>query len=408
MNMTRRRTELRRSRRAGFTLLELMVALAIGALVVATMYTLSGAASRTFQAQQRVSQLQMQTRLAMERLRRDITATGAGGTPDSFQERPCGAIGITRQLLGVQLVDHDPTATAALATMPGGPQASTHGDRLTLLGNFSTSDSYMIGNLGSANGSSIILQSNWQAFRRSFTSDPLGTVVDTSLFSEVFAPGRVIHVTHPNGYHFFTVVNSASVDSAGRTPTINVTPPLPGQAAGQCNFALCIGCQVSPLSMIEYGIDTAQNIAPALVPTDAAVVGTNTVLYRRELDPSTGNPLANVAPRVVLEFAIDFEVTAIYDTAVRGNPPVLSTPQVTIPAGRNSRVRALQVQLAGRTPATDPSYPWPLAGVRNPAPVSMGGDPLTAFRVFTDRPGASRVRVSMAEFVLENLVMRGM
>ena len=394
----RERHARRRQRRAGFTLLELMVALAIGTVVVATMYTLSGASSRTFQAQQRISQLQLQTRLAMERLRRDIVMTGFGGTQSSAGERTCAGPGILTPLFGVQLVDHDATATTAIGTMPGGALASTHGDLLTLLGNFSTSDTYMIGNTGAANGGAVILESTRQAFRRSFAADPLGATVDTALFSQVFQPGVVLHVTHPNGFHYFTQVTGSAVDSAGRTPTIQIAPPLPQGTA--CSFSLCIGCRVAPLTMIQYGIDTAQNIAPALVPNDPAVTGTNTVLYRRMLNPLTGAPMPNVPPTVVLEFAVDFEVNAIVDTAVQGNPPVLSAPLPTIPLP--GRVRALQVQLAARTADTDPSFPWPYAGARTAA------QPLSSFEVFTDRPGSARVRTSVAEFVLENLVARGM
>lgn len=388
-----------RRRRAGFTLLELMVALALGALVVATMYTLSGASARTFQTQQRISQLQLQTRLALERVRRDIAATGFGGTPDSQAERTCGSGGLTTRLYAVQLQNADAVATTALGT--GGRTAATQGDRLRLMGNFATSDTYLVANTGSATGDSVFLQSNWQAFRRSFAADPLGTSVDTSLFTTVFAPGRLVHVTHPRGYHFFATISGSSVDSAGRTPRVAIDPPLPAQ--GQCNYALCVGCQISPLMMIEYGIDTAENVAPQLASSDAAVVGTNTVLYRRELDPSTGNPLPDVPSRVVLEYAIHFDAQVRVDEAAVGNPPQISALQAAIPAGRESRVRSIQITLAARTPDIDPEFPWPYSGTR-PATA-----PITSFQVFDDgRPGTSHVRTAMAEFVLENLALRGL
>ncbi len=397
--MTRVSPRRARQRRRGFTLLELMVALALGALVVATMYTLSGASARTFQTQQRISQLQLQTRLALERVRRDVVAAGFGSTPDSQAERSCGALGIATRLYAVQLTDHDAAATTALGS--GGSTAVTHGDRLRLTGNFATSDTYLIANTGSANGSSVLLQSNWQAFRRSFAADPMGTSVDTTLFSSVFAPGRLVHVTHPRGYHFFATISSSSVDSAGHTPSVSITPPLPSQ--GQCNYALCVGCQISPVMMIEYGIDSAANVAPQLVSTDSAVVGTNTVLYRRELDPSTGDPLADAPTRVVLEYAIHFDAQVRVDAAAAGNPPQIGAPQTTIPAGREARVRSMQISLAARTPDIDPEFPWPYSGNRPAA------SPITSFQVFTDgRPGTSHVRTAMAEFVLENLALRGL
>jgi hypothetical protein len=376
-----------------------MVALAIGTLVIATMYTLSGSSSRAFQTQQRISQLQLQTRLALERVRRDVVATGFGGTPDSQRERTCGTPGNTTRLLGVQLTDHDTAATTALATMPGASLAATHGDRLRLLGNMATSDTYLIGNTGSANGSSVLLQSNWQAFRRSFAGDPLGTTVDPSLFTQVFSVGTVLHITHPRGYHYFTVVTGSSVDSAGRTPSVSVSPPLP--SLDECNFALCVGCQVSPLQMIEYGIDTAAGAGLAgLTPLDPAVTGTNTILYRRQIDPTNGNVLPGTT-RAVLEFAVNFDVQVVYDTAAVGGAPALSALVTAIPANRESRVRALQVSLAARSSEVDPSFPAPTA-------TRAVGAPLTSFPVFLDRPGSSRVRTAVAEFVLENLALRGL
>lgn len=390
-----------RRRQAGFTLLELMVALAIGTLVIATMYTLSGASSRAFQTQQRISQLQLQTRLALERVRRDVAATGFGGTPDSRRERGCGTLGVATgsPLIAVQLTDADPTASSALATMPGASLAATHGDRLRLLGNMATSDTYLIGNTGSANGSSILLQSNWQAFRRTFAADPLGTTVDTNLFSQVFSNGTVLHITHPRGFHFFTVVQSSSVDSGGRTPSVSVSPPLP--SLDECNFSLCVGCQVAPLEQIEYGIDTAANLGLAgLAPNDPEVTGTNTILYRRQLNPVDGSVLAGTT-RAVLEYAVHFDVQAIYDRAAVGAVPSLSILSATIPAGSESRVRALQVSLAARSSEIDPTFPAP-------ASVRAATAPLTSFPVFTDRPGSARVRTAVAEFVLENLALRGL
>ena len=391
-----------RKRRAGFTLLELMVALAIGALVVATMYTLSGASARSFQTQQRISQLQLQTRLTLERIRRDVASTGFGGTPDSQAERTCGSAGIatTSRLLGVDLQDN--SLASALSGIAGASRAAVQADRLRLMGNFVTSDNYLIANTGGASGSSILLQSNWQGFRRTFASNPLGTQVDPVMFQSVFAPGRILHITHPRGFHFFTQITGSSVDASGTTPSITISPPLP--ALDECNFALCVGCRVSPQMMIEYNIADAATIAPGLVPNDMTVTGPNTVLYRRELNPQTGNVDPNLpTARTILEFAIHFNIQTIYDQSARGGIINLSAPVATFPLASTSRLRALQVDIAARTPDTDPSFPFPYPATRAAA------DPLNSILVFGDgRPGSARVRRAMAEFVLDNFVDRGL
>ena len=78
--------------RAGFTLVELMVGLSLGALVIASVYTIGVSSARHFQEQQRVSQLQLATRIALDRIRRDVSLAGFGGSPDSAAENPCGTV----------------------------------------------------------------------------------------------------------------------------------------------------------------------------------------------------------------------------------------------------------------------------------------------------------------------------
>lgn len=387
------RAARRRRRRQGFTLLELMIALAIGTLVVGTVYTLGGASARAFQEQQRISQLQLATRLAMDRVRRDVALAGFGGTPDSQVERTCGGTAFPSRLIGLSVFDADPTGASAIAAMPGGSLAGTETDRIRILGNLVTADSYLIANTGDASATSILLQSNWQGFRRSFASDATGMTFDTALFAEVFPVGRLVHIEHPRGYHFVTRVTSATVDSAGRSPRIGVSPPLP--AADECNFALCVGCMINPLVGVDY------LIAPAPVgfaPRDVQVTGANTVLLRREVDPVSG---AMVSERVVLEYAVELSALLAIDRAVAGAAPDIQwqTSPASGAIANPARIRAARISLSARSQEIDPAFAGPL---RTTSGV------LTAFTPFTDRIGASRVRTSMAEIMLPNLAYRGL
>ena len=389
--MRRART---RRRAEGFTLLELMVALAIGTLVVATMYTLGGASARSFQEQQRITQLQLATRLAIDRVRRDVALAGFGGTPDSQRERTCGGIAFPTRLIGLQVFDADAEGVTALGTMPGATRASPlQTDRIRVLGNLLTSDSYLIANTGNAAATSILLQSNWQGFRRSFAADATGATFDTALFAEIFATGRLLHIQHPRGYHFVTQVVSATLDSAGRSPSISISPPLP--TADECNFALCVGCTIDPLIAVDYLIAPAP---AAFAPRDPEVTGANTVLLRREVDPVTG---ATLNQRVVLEYAVELSAVLAIDTAAVGGAPNLqwqaSGAAIALPA----RIRAARISVSARTPEIDAAFEGP---IRTTSGV------LTAFTPFlaADRVGMSRVRTSMAEIMLPNLAYRGL
>ena len=75
--MTRRRLRMRARRaNAGFTLLEMLVALVAGAMAIATVYTLGAGSTRAFQEQNRIAHMQAAVRSAMEQVRRDIAQHG--------------------------------------------------------------------------------------------------------------------------------------------------------------------------------------------------------------------------------------------------------------------------------------------------------------------------------------------
>lgn len=400
MSRARARTKERKARRrAGFTLVELMVALTISAIVIATIFTLVGASARSFHEQQRVGQTQLSTRLGLDRLRRDIERAGLHGTPDSRQERN-GGIAPSRVLSAVQLTDNDPASRAALTAIPAISANTVQADRLVLTGNYQTSDSYLVRGFDGA-GSSAQLQVTWQAFLRSFgdfndTTPPIA--LDANLFREVFAPGRLVHITTVAGNHFFVTVTGSSLIGAGPTAQASVqfTPPLPigGLAVG----GLAEGAMIAPLSQVEYALQTPPPDIGAI--GDLAVTGPNTALVRTELNLGGGAPLSE---RTILEWAIHFDVDAIVDTAAIGGAPALQffddgAAQARV-AAAPGRTRALVVEIGARTAEQDARLPWVA-----PAP----GAGLSMFRVFTDRPGAARVRTGRLEVSLPNLAIRGM
>lgn len=390
--MTARRTELRRARRAGFTLIELMVAMTIGALVIATVYTIGGSSARNFQEQQRVGQLQLSTRLALDRLRRDVERAGLHGTPNSALERVCAPA--ARPVQAVALVDEG--SRAALGVYEAAASnTTTQADVLTLVGNFATSDAYLVRSFNGA-GNVAFLQTQWQGFRRSFAdvvTDPAGNTFEPALFEQVFAPGRMLHIQNLSGSHFFvTVVDSMLTVSDA---TVTFSPALP--IGGTCVVGLGEGALIAPLSEIQYALEASP--PDLLPPVDAPVTGPNVGLVRRELHTGTR---AVISTRTVLEWAVTFDVDAVMDTGPLGAVP--SARNLTLfndanaqtqLTGQPHRVRSLFVTIGARTPEQDPGFAWVA-----PTP----GDPLSRFRVFGGtRPGAARVRTATAEINLPNL-----
>lgn len=401
--MTTRRIQPRR-RRAGFTLVELMVSLVIGTLVVAAVFSLGGASSRHFQEQQRIGVTQRSVRMAMNRIRRDVSRAGYLHVSSELAPtvRTCTTPAIPTPVPAVQLVDNDPDGNAALDAINRGANR-TSSDRLRLTGGYSTGDQYLVRSFNAA-GNQIFLQTNWFAFRRNFVSTVGGTTqVDTAHFDEVFQDGRMLHIETPDGTHYFVNINGRAADSAGLSAQINIAPGL--GVDNPCLDGLGRGALITPLSEVEYIIDTA---APgsALAPQTPAVTGANTILVRRELDMDTNGVIVG-STRPVLEWAVDFNVDFVVDTnLVVGLPPTLQIVQgaaaQAVADNTPWQLRTAIITIAARTPDQDGRFPWPdtWAGSR---PI---GAPLNRYQVFPGRQGAARVRSLVTEIQMPNMIPR--
>lgn len=388
--------------RAGFTLLELLVALTIGALVASAVFTLGGSASRHFQEQQRIGVTQRSVRMAMDRVRRDIQRTGYlhVSATNAPQVLTCPMPAVPGPLPAIRFTNDDPTGNTALASV----NRSANGvsaDRLQLTGNYTTGDSYLVRAVSSS-GNTLFLQTSWLAFQRAFTVDN-GAGVRVSApatFQQVFPAGSMVHVESRDGHHFFVNVVSATLAGGGNTASIQITPSL--GVDNPCLDGLGRGALVSPVSTIDYSIGSPA-VGSALLPRNAAVTGANTVLFRRELNPATLAPIAGRVNRPVLEFAVDFNVVSflIDQNLTPGNPPnVQPVPAASAIATVNStpwRIRGVVVSLAARTPEQDRRFPWV---------ARSAGSQLNRFQVFPTEPGAARVRQLTAEILMPNMIPR--
>ncbi len=385
-----------RPRRGGFTLVEMMVALVIGALVVAAVFSIGGASARHFQEQQRIGVTQRSVRMAMSRLQRDIQRAGYMHVPSNLSPfvNMCPTPAIPRNVPAITMTNDDPTGNVALNAI-NRARNGTSADRLRLIGNYGTSDQYLVDSVSAA-GNVFFLQEDWLGFRRSFTAQTAsGSVTDTQRFDDTFRAGRMLHVETSYGRHMFVRVQSATIDSSAMNATVTVTPGI--GVDNPCVAGLGRGTVITPLSEIQYSIQ--RSTGTNLDATAAAVVGPNTVLMREELDMSTGAVLSR---RVVLEYAVDFNVDAFVNTAGVGVPPNLV--QVTAGGAQAAitnapwQVRSLVVALAARTPEQDTRFPWTYGGGR---PATM---PLNRYQVFSTRPGAARVRQLTSEIQTPNLL----
>ncbi len=393
------RSPRRRSRRAdrpkaqaGFTLLELMVALIAGLIAITAIYFVSAGSTRHFHEQQRVAQTQMSVRMAMEQLRRDIARAGFHGTPNSQVEQRCAAP--PQEIQAVEFLDNQDTAA-----LPNAAENLVTADRIRLVGNYMTGGAYFARGLNSV-GSAIFLQTDWQGFRRDFGI--VGSTFNATTFQEVFLPGRMLHIRTLENNHFFVTITGVNAASQ----SISFQPGL--GVGGNCVGGLAAGAVVAPLARIEYAVVDPRvdaNLSNLVSPAPAALRDAKglipAVLVRRELNFNNDNPIAG-SERIVLEYAANIDFQFMFDDQVTvGGPPNLvrrfgqaAQDELDI---RPHHLRTVFASLSARGAAQDPRFIWVARGA---------GDPLTRYRANAALPGAARVRTLRTEIALPNLTSR--
>jgi prepilin-type N-terminal cleavage/methylation domain-containing protein len=400
----------RASRRAGFTLVELMVALVAGLIAIGAIYSVSGASARHFHEQQRIATTQMSLRMAMAQLRADVARAGLYGTGNSDHANASNLTGCPSPSPRIQAVEFRENPDGARFEDAYGDNGIQF-DRLRLVGNYSTSGGYMVSSASSAN--ELRLQTAWQGFRRDFMNAD-GTAVVGDALSAAFREGRYVHLRTLEETSVFTRISGTTVGGAPSAPDVRIQVRDPLPVISPCMPGLGDGAIVAPLSRIEYAV-----VDPRVEGELAALRSTMSesnedalglrpaVLVRREIpfdcvDDCT--PIAGTT-RVVLEFAADFDVRFVVDT----QPDPTASPDFQVLSGSAAedaldpndpgtfpeRVRSVVVRLSARTPGTDPRF----AFVER-----ADGGPLTRFRAHPDAPGAARVRTAEAEILLPNLI----
>ncbi len=384
----------RDSSTAGFTLLELMVALIAGLIAITSVYTISNASTQNFHEQQRVAQAQMATRMALEQIRLDVARAGFLGTANSRNERTCLPMPDGNHFGAVEVRDGMDTGNL--------PNAGTNGveaDRLRLVGNFATSSRYVV---DSAIGTQLRVDTSTQGFRDSF--GVVGDDYDTDTFADVFRAGRYLHIEDPDGDHFFVRITGTNAAAQ----TINFTPGL-GSGSGNCVSGALRQAFVSPLMRVEYALVNPGDLTTNLqnVYGDAAQQALDqargtvpAVLVRREVSFDVGAAPVRNTERVVLDYLANFDVDLMVDVnLVPGSPPVIQRSDDGDAEDRSvnnpDQVRSVLVNLSSRSADQDESFPYV---ARAP------GAPLTRYQVNGGRPGAARVRSARAEIFLPNVL----
>ena len=404
----------------GFTIVELMVSITITSVVVAALYSVSRATTETFNQQQRAAEMQLRLRLAMERMRADVARAGYMASPNSeVDPRVCPKPSVLIQPISI---------TRTLTTTNPIPNPSDNAFvqpvTLRMIGNYTTADEYLVENI---TGNQVHLQHRTPQWAARMSAAEFARVF---ISADPTHP-RMIRISSPTGTMQFFRVRWGSYQSPSAptnpelildsTPTVVGDAVMMGAGAGCGITGLGTGSTIAPVDMVEYAIRSGSTMRTTalsdLYPSSATEAALKTDLVRSEWAlESTTVELPNTA-QLVGEYAVDLDATVTADEATGVSPVTMRTfgwgddtninryAQNMMGSGSASghfpqRIRSILLRLSIRDRLQDPAFGWVAR--------SAATAPLSRFRVYSDRLGASRVRTLTSEVVLTNLAARNL
>jgi prepilin-type N-terminal cleavage/methylation domain-containing protein len=417
--------------RRGFTLIELMVALAAGALVALAAMILSRGAIKFFQSESRVSSAQLSAVLGLNRLTADLQRAGFLSSAH-IQRDPsvCGnlvtfPIGL-RQLSALTISKRG-SVIAHGAELDQSVANGFNPDSIVIGGSFETTEQFPVRTIqpGQGGGLSVWLQTNSGPVQRSLANASQGA----ASLNDVFRSGRFLRIVDAGGKHEYGVISGLVVNGTPPTDIIvqleNAPMPQQRVAGGVCGWTgLGVGMLANPISRVRYDLRSLAaevRFATLMAPQGGALSGDGkrTELVRVELDRNDAEIPQTL--ELVAEFAVDLKFGVVTTTG-GPNPIIDGRFPITVPeddriytvagnitAGPNDcppgtavggnicpqRLRGVQVRLSTRARAPDRDADLPAGGDgrRNRFFIATGAP----------KPVYARLRTLYADVSLPNL-----
>ena len=398
---------------AGFTLVELMVALTGGLFISLSVFALARDSGRFYQSEARIANATVSGLIGFERLRADLGRAGFLSSPNAVRDIGlCGSpdaawpLGL-RNLASIQL--SAPGVTYAALTANGRTPPV-----ITLAGSYSSSD--VFGAKVVPDGSNVIFELSTKegagALRR------LGNtgMPDTATMQSVFPALRVLRIVQNGKQYYGQIVNAAG--GAQPTVTINSQPPIQFRSGSPigCGLSDVIGSgasvpTINVVNFIQYAVRPLQT--PTAIAgyqdlftnsADGPGEAGRTELTRVELD--LNGQAINGTEEIVAEYAVDLNLQLTAVTSVTGccdpNLSVVSpgdalfnafTGPVFGTSNTPELIRSLRVRLGVRSREADRNGP-----IANPA-----GQGMFRFDIGSGTTDSfARVRTFQADVALHN------
>jgi Tfp pilus assembly protein PilW len=351
-----RRVALRARRlEAGFTLVELTVALAAGLIVALGIVSLSKEATRTFHEEVRSSAAEASLRTAVDRLRADLQRAGymstGNITADNMIAKAPGGTNIDnvdkslkglRRLSSIYLQDQGSFVSNALA-MSAWQSPALAPDMVDIGGNMSSSEQFDVQLINPANGTctQILLSAVSPAIYR-IASAGLGTTAASQELRNAFAPEPagltdqfIVRLVDDTGRSQY-LATCARADSAGFTGTqpflwvdTTLTPILKASDTKTVGGVSGFGsgrAWVNPVQIVRWEI-TSSTLEAATMAQYANALDNQSTAYgtidatKYDLLRSYVGANGNVIPQtseVVAEYAVDLKLAFSVDNTTQG------------------------------------------------------------------------------------------
>ena len=297
---------------AGFTLVELMVAITGGLFVSITVFLLARHSSRFYQRQSRLATATLASVVGFERLRADIARTAFLASPNIRRDPavcgdPVGDDTWPAYLGRLQSVFIEPTT--GLPQMIAGNGLSPRS--ITLAGSYSSAEQFPIRTIlfnSSANSYDVYLQTATGAMAR-LGYDPGDPGAGADLLATAFPAGRAVRIVDQAGRHHYGSIDTVS---GGTQPYVRLQANAPQLIQRSGSERGCgikgneTGAQINVVNIVRYRIGNmlgAAGYEPLGAGRGPAYEANRTELIREELDVS-GTAIAGTQ-ELVSEYAVD-------------------------------------------------------------------------------------------------------
>lgn len=400
-------TGTRRGGRGGFTLVELLVAMVIAAIVMYGVYILYEKSSSAFRVQNQLTELHQQLRFGVEFLKRDLERAGFLATSNSVVDGDV-CLNATDQPLQGLTVRRDGEEDVNRTTHLPVHNTNLMPAAITLFGDFWTPGPFRVFSVA---GNQLVLDGGFWYGDEAFPS--------AAVLAAWFPAGRLVRLVTPAGWELYLSVQALLPNGGGppgaNWPILVVQQAVPvvytGDACGVMGVGT--GALVNPVGYIRYRIARDLRTGAPAGKFD---------LIREELNPFDQSLVVPQSQLTIAENAVDLQFyDFIFDETMDrqtpwvtrvGNPGQFEDVTTVVELGGGGRLsageptadphrlRAVTFKLSVRTPDEDANLAFkPRAG---------RWDRLTVFEVDPLRDGAARVRSLSSRVVLSNFLTRNL